>query len=170
MLVLHTDRFQAEMFHNHDFKKWMFFENHAIVALQSDDITFYACKIIKGTSGFNLKKTNFFTRWCQHPNSWLPMDVLNWLTLSLAPRPLWPPPSLWPHACQTRGTFQPEEYFSPKNSLARCLLWPEILWPRNTLARNTFDPLHFGTRTKISKMSFCAFHRLSGYLRVKLKP
>ena len=37
-----------------------FFENYAIVAMQSDNITFYACKIIKGTSGFNLKKTIFF--------------------------------------------------------------------------------------------------------------
>ena len=27
-----------------------FFENYAIVAMQSDNITFYACKIIKGTS------------------------------------------------------------------------------------------------------------------------
>ena len=39
--------------------------------MQSDNITFYACKIIKGTSGFNLKKPNFFARWRQHPkNSW----------------------------------------------------------------------------------------------------
>ena len=56
-------------------KSWLqkvdFFENYAIVAMQSDNITFYACKIIKGTSGFNLKKTNFFARWRQHPkNSW----------------------------------------------------------------------------------------------------
>ena len=56
-------------------KSWLqkvdFFQNCAIVAMQSDNITFYACKIIKGTSGFNLKKTNFFTRWRQHPkNSW----------------------------------------------------------------------------------------------------
>ena len=29
------------------------------------------CKIIKVTSGFNLKKTNFFAKWRQHPqNSW----------------------------------------------------------------------------------------------------
>ena len=42
-----------------------------IVAMQSDDITFYACKIVKRTSGFNLKGTNFLTRWRQHPkNSW----------------------------------------------------------------------------------------------------
>ena len=39
--------------------------------MQSDNITFYACKIIKGTSGFNLKHTIFFNRWRQHPkNSW----------------------------------------------------------------------------------------------------
>jgi hypothetical protein len=33
-----------------------FFENYAIVAMQSEKITFYACKIIKVTSRFNLKK------------------------------------------------------------------------------------------------------------------
>ena len=30
------------------------FENYAIVAMKSDNITFYAC---------NLKETNFFARW-----------------------------------------------------------------------------------------------------------
>ena len=31
----------------------------------------WLCKVIKVTSGFNLKKTNFFARWHQHPqNSW----------------------------------------------------------------------------------------------------
>ena len=48
-----------------------FSENHAIVAMESDNVTFYPCKIIKVTSGFNLKKINFFARWRQHPqNSW----------------------------------------------------------------------------------------------------
>ena len=48
-----------------------FFENHAIVAMESDNVTFYGCKMIKVTSDFNLKKTNFVTRWRQHPkNSW----------------------------------------------------------------------------------------------------
>ena len=48
-----------------------FFENYAIVAMESDNVTFYACKMIKVTSDFNLKKTNFVTRWRQHPkNSW----------------------------------------------------------------------------------------------------
>ena len=32
-----------------------FFENNAIEALQSDNANFYACKIIKVTSGFDLK-------------------------------------------------------------------------------------------------------------------
>ena len=36
-----------------------FFENHAIVAMESDNVTFYPCKIIKVTSGFNLKKITF---------------------------------------------------------------------------------------------------------------
>ena len=39
--------------------------------MESDNVTFYACKMIKVTSDFNLKKTNFVTRWRQHPkNSW----------------------------------------------------------------------------------------------------
>ena len=36
-----------------------FFENYAIVAMQSDNVTYYACKIIKVTLGFNLEKTFF---------------------------------------------------------------------------------------------------------------
>ena len=48
-----------------------FSESYAIVAMESDNVTFYAFKIIKLTSGFNLKKTIFFTRWRYHPqNSW----------------------------------------------------------------------------------------------------
>ena len=48
-----------------------FFEKYAIVAMESDNVTFYQCKIIKVTSGFNFKKTNFFARWRQRPqNSW----------------------------------------------------------------------------------------------------
>ena len=46
-------------------------ENYAIVAIQCDNVTFLSFKIIKVTSGFNLKKTIFFTRWRQHlKNSW----------------------------------------------------------------------------------------------------
>ena len=49
----------------------IFFENYAIKAMESDNVTFYQCKIIKVTSGFNLKITNFFARWRQHlQNSW----------------------------------------------------------------------------------------------------
>jgi len=36
-----------------------FFENHAVVAMQSDNGTCYACKIISVTLGFNFKKTIF---------------------------------------------------------------------------------------------------------------
>ena len=62
-------------FHWNLSKSWLhrldFFENDAIVAMQSGNGTFWLCKIIKVTSGFNLKKTIFFTRWRQHPkNSW----------------------------------------------------------------------------------------------------
>ena len=46
-----------------------FFENYAIVAMESENVTFYACKIIKVTSGFNVKKTIFFARWHQHPKT-----------------------------------------------------------------------------------------------------
>ena len=39
--------------------------------MESNNVTFYACKVIKLTSGFNLKETIFFTRWRYHPqNSW----------------------------------------------------------------------------------------------------
>ena len=62
-------------FHWNVSKSWLqkvdLFENYAIVAMQSDNVTFLSFKIIKVTSGFNLKKTIFFTRWRHHPkNSW----------------------------------------------------------------------------------------------------
>ena len=62
-------------FHWNVSKPWLqrvdLFENYAIVAMQSDNVTFLSFKIIKVTSGFNLKKTIFFTRWRHHPkNSW----------------------------------------------------------------------------------------------------
>ena len=38
-----------------------FFENYAIVAMESVNVTFYAFIIIKVASGFNLKKTIFFS-------------------------------------------------------------------------------------------------------------
>ena len=62
-------------FHWNVSKPWLqrvdFFENYAIVAKQSDNASFWSCKMIKVTSGFNLKKTIFFTRWRCHPeNSW----------------------------------------------------------------------------------------------------
>ena len=41
-------------------KSWLqkvdYFKDYAIVTMQSDNVTFYACRIIKATSGFNLKK------------------------------------------------------------------------------------------------------------------
>ena len=62
-------------FHWNVSKPWLqevdLFENYATVAMQSDNVTFLSFKIIKVTSGFNLKKTIFFTRWRHHPkNSW----------------------------------------------------------------------------------------------------
>ena len=36
-----------------------FFENYAIVAMQSDNVNLYAYKMIKVTSGFDFKKTFF---------------------------------------------------------------------------------------------------------------
>ena len=54
-------------------KSWLqkvdFFESYAIVAMQSDNATFYACKIIKVISGFDFKKIIFFTRRRHHPKS-----------------------------------------------------------------------------------------------------
>ena len=51
-------------FHWNVSKPWLqrvdLFENYAIVAMQSDNVTFLSFKIIKVTSGFNLKKTIFF--------------------------------------------------------------------------------------------------------------
>ena len=46
---------QVEMFHDHGFKKWISLK---IVVMKRDNSTFYACKIIKVISGFNLKTTN----------------------------------------------------------------------------------------------------------------
>ena len=62
-------------FHWNVSKPWLqrvdLFENYAIVAMQSDSVTFLSSKVIKVTSCFNLKKTFFFTRWRCHPkNSW----------------------------------------------------------------------------------------------------
>jgi hypothetical protein len=46
-----------------------FFENYAIVAMQSDNANFYACKKIKVTSGFDFKKTFFSARGRHHPKN-----------------------------------------------------------------------------------------------------
>ena len=56
----HTDRFYVEMFQNHGSKKWISLKIMLFLAMQSDNANFYACKIIKVTSGFNFKKTFFF--------------------------------------------------------------------------------------------------------------
>ena len=59
LCIAHTDRIFIEMFQNNGSKKGI------------SNVTFYACKMIKVTSGFNLKKTIFFTRRRHHPkNSW----------------------------------------------------------------------------------------------------
>jgi hypothetical protein len=44
------------LFQNHGFKNVDYFENYAIVAMQSDNANFYACKMIKVTSGIDFKK------------------------------------------------------------------------------------------------------------------
>ena len=36
-----------------------FFENYAIVTMESNNVTFYACKVIKLRSGFNLKDLQY---------------------------------------------------------------------------------------------------------------
>ena len=45
-----------------------FFENYAIVAMQSDNVNLYAYKMIKVTSGFDFKKTFFFFRQAAPPS------------------------------------------------------------------------------------------------------
>ena len=47
------------------------------------------------------------------------------------------PKSLWPQAYFSLETFQPEEYFGPNNTLARCLLWPKTTLAQYTLARGS---------------------------------
>ena len=68
-----------------------FFESYANVAMESDNVTFYQCKIIKVTSGFNLKKIHFFTRWRQHPQN-------SWNIFQIQITPLFRPPQD-PHGC-----------------------------------------------------------------------
>jgi hypothetical protein len=46
-----------------------FFENYAIVAMQSDNANFYACRIIKVTSGFDFKKKKISARGRHHPKN-----------------------------------------------------------------------------------------------------
>jgi hypothetical protein len=68
--------------------------------------------------------------------------------------------SLWPGNTSARNNFGPEttsaqkilrpgEYFGPENTSARC-----ILWPGNNFGPIDFGPLHFGLRTKLSKVTF----------------
>ena len=45
------------MCHNHKLQRVNFFENYAIVAMESDNVTSYACKIIKVTSAIKLNQT-----------------------------------------------------------------------------------------------------------------
>ena len=53
-MLKHSDRFRLKCFKIMA-SKVDFFENNAIAAMQSDNANFYACKIIKVTSGFDLK-------------------------------------------------------------------------------------------------------------------
>ena len=51
------------------------------------------------------------------------LSIVNRLTLSLAPIALWPHTHFGPKHTSAWGTFWPEEYFTPNNTLPRCLLW-----------------------------------------------
>ena len=62
-----------------------FFENYAILAMESDIGTFYAIEIIKVTSGFNLKQTIFFARWRQQLKYFSNTNNSTTLTLSGTP-------------------------------------------------------------------------------------
>ena len=97
-----------------------FFENYATVAMESDNVTFYACKIIKVTSGFNLKKTNFFARWHQHPqNSW----NIFWLQITPLFRCLQGP----------QGCLEKQNHPLSSN----LVVWRAKIWPKSKKLQKT---------------------------------
>ena len=103
-------------------KAWLqnvdFFENYAIVAMQSDNVSFYAYKIIKVTSGFDFKKTIFSARRRHHPKfSW------NIFQIQITPL-LWLPQS-------PQGCLEKQNYPLSSNLVVWCTkIWPktEKLW------------------------------------------
>ena len=95
------------------FQKVDFFENYAIVAKQSEIVTFCACKIIKETSGFNLKNTIFFARRRHHlKNTW------NIFQIQITPL-LWRPQG--PQGCLEKQNF-------PLSS--NLVVWCTKIWPK----------------------------------------
>ena len=59
------------MCHNHNFKEWNSLKIMLLWLWKVIMSLFLSFKIVKVTSGFDLKKTIFFARWRQHPqNSW----------------------------------------------------------------------------------------------------
>ena len=69
-------------------------------------------------------------------------------TLTVASNILQPEAQFGPRNTSAPIILLPDAYFSPK------YFSPEILQPGNTSARNNFGPIHFGPRTKFSKVSF----------------
>ena len=70
-LLSHTDRIFIEMFQNHDFKQQTSLKIMLLCQCKViiNNVTFLSFKIIKVTSGLNLKKTIFFTRWRHCPKN-----------------------------------------------------------------------------------------------------
>ena len=115
-----------------------FFENYAIVAMESDNVTFYACKIIKVTSGFNLKKRIFFARWRQHPQN--SRNIFQIQITSL----LWHPQD--PHGC-----LEKQNYPLSLNLVVWCAkIQPKIkkVWKTSEMTRKTSKNDFFGSILK----------------------
>ena len=111
-------------------KSWLqrvdFIENYAIVAMESENVTFWSCRMIKVTSGFNLKETIFFTRWRHLPkNSW------NILQIQISPL-FWRPQG--PQGCL-------EKRNCPLNS--NLAVWCAKIGPRTQKLQKTVEKPSF---------------------------
>ena len=117
-------------FHWNVSKSWLhrvdFFENDAIVAMQSGNGTFWLCKIIKVTSGFNLKKTIFFARGRHH-------QKISWNIFQIQITPLlWRPQG--PQGCLEKPNY-------PLSS--NLVVWCAKIGPKTQKLQKTVENHHF---------------------------
>ena len=63
-------------------------------------------------------------------------------------------PSLTPKTIFAPNTLRPEAQFDPRNTTDPIILRPDAYFGLEILQQNNFGPIHFGLRTKFSKMSF----------------